>query len=45
MRATAYRFSFSFEAVKELIAKVKESGEHFWKKEHDAAGRESSPIE
>jgi hypothetical protein len=28
-----------------LIAKVNESGEHFWKKEHDAAGRESSPIE
>jgi hypothetical protein len=31
-RLFAYRFSFSFEAVKELIAKVKESGEHFWKR-------------
>ena len=41
----AYRFSFSFESVKELIAKVQETGEHFWKKKHDAARRESSPIE
>ena len=41
----AYRFSFSFKSVKELIAKVQETGEHFWKKKHDAARRESSPIE
>jgi hypothetical protein len=45
IRLFAYRFSFSFESVKELIAKVQETGEHFWKKKHDAAGRESSPIE
>jgi Plant transposon protein len=44
-RLFTYRFSFAFEAVKELIAKVKESGEHFWKQKRDAAGRESSPIE
>jgi hypothetical protein len=36
----AYRFSFSFESVK-----VQETGEHFWKKKHDAARRESSPVE
>jgi hypothetical protein len=44
-RLFTYRFSFAFEAVKELIAKVKESGEHFWKQKRDASGRESSPIE
>ena len=44
-RLFAYRFSFSFEAVKELILKVKEEDENFWKNQRDAAGRESSPIE
>ena len=44
-RLFAYRFSFSFESVKELIAKVKESDHNFWKNKYDAAGRESSLIE
>jgi hypothetical protein len=44
-RLFAYRFSFSFESVKELIAKIKEHDEHFWKNKNDAAGREASPIE
>ena len=31
--------------MKELIKKVKEPGENFWKNGQDAAGRESSPID
>jgi hypothetical protein len=31
--------------MKELIKKVKEPAEIFWKKGHDAAGRESAPID
>jgi hypothetical protein len=31
--------------MKELIKKVKEPAENFWKKGYDAAGRESAPID
>jgi hypothetical protein len=34
-RLFTYRYSFAFEAVRELIAKVKESGEHFWKQKRE----------
>jgi hypothetical protein len=44
-RLFMYRFSFSFLDMKELIKKVKEPGESFWKSGQDAAGRESSPID
>jgi hypothetical protein len=44
-RLFVYRFSLSFVAMKELIKKVKEPAENFWKKGYDAAGRESAPID
>ena len=44
-RLFAYRFSFSLISVRELVSKIKEKEENFWKKKYDAAGREASPIE
>jgi hypothetical protein len=44
-RLFVHRFSFSFAAMKELIKKVKEPGENFWRRGHDAAGREAAPID
>ena len=41
----AYRFSFSLISVRELVSKVKEKKENFWKRNYDAAGREASPID
>ena len=41
----AYRFSFSLISVRELVSKIKEKEENFWKRNYDAAGREASPID
>lgn len=43
-RLFAYRFAFSLISVRELVSKIKEKEENFWKKKYDAAGREASPI-
>ena len=44
-RLFAYRFSFSLITVRELVSKIKEKEENFWKRKYDAAGREASPID
>jgi hypothetical protein len=44
-RLFAFRFSHSFNSVKELVQKIKEPEENFWRNRKDAAGREAAPME
>jgi hypothetical protein len=39
------RFSHNFDSVHEIVAKIQEKEQYFWRNKTDNAGKLSSPIE